>query len=340
MLEIKCSGTPYQIGFKHGNEAKVQIERCITFYAGQFKKNAKLDWSEVKPTALQFEPIIKSKWPAFLEEMQGIADGAGVDLASVIAINVRTEITFGLFTDGCTALSWHNNRNSFLAQNWDWMPEQKQNLINLCIAQPRKPTIKMITEAGLIGKIGLNSLGVGVCLNAIRAKGMDPHRMPCHLALRTVLESPSRSAAVAALESSGVASSCHMLIADADGATGMEWSSTGCAKLEMDGKGRVFHTNHLLLPQEGVEDTTYLPDSFPRIERIHELADKVEEPSVQGLKQMLRDEKGLPGSICRKEADGSIAETLFSIVMDLKGKNAVVVLGRPVEPEEEFELRF
>ena len=32
--------------------------------------------------------------PAYLEEMRGIADGAGLDLTDVLAINVRTEVMY------------------------------------------------------------------------------------------------------------------------------------------------------------------------------------------------------------------------------------------------------
>lgn len=103
------------------------------------------------------------------------------------------------------------------------MEAQKENLVILTIEQAHKPTIKMVTEAGILGKIGLNSMGVGVCLNAIRAKGMDSTRLPCHLGLRMVLESASRDEAVAALEKHGIASACHMLIADPTGGIGVEW---------------------------------------------------------------------------------------------------------------------
>lgn len=103
------------------------------------------------------------------------------------------------------------------------MEEQKENLVILTIDQPDKPTIKMVTEAGILGKIGLNSAGVGVLLNAIRAKGMDSSRLPCHLGLRMVLESWSRDEAVARLEKYGIASACHMLIADPSGGVGVEW---------------------------------------------------------------------------------------------------------------------
>lgn len=187
----------------------------------------------------------------------GIAEGAEVEVADIIAINVRTEITFGLFSDGCTALSWRTDSASYLAQNWDWMDAQAENLIQLTIEQQGKPTISMITEAGLIGKIGLNSAGVGVCLNAIKAKGMDPHNIPCHLGLRVVLESSSREEAVETLSVHGVASSCHMLVADATGGVGLEWSSKDLRKIEMNASKQVFHTNHYLATHdEGVVDST------------------------------------------------------------------------------------
>lgn len=55
----------------------------------------------------------------FHQEMQGIADGSRRDLLDIVALNVRTEINFGLFSDGCTALSWHTSNHAWLAQNWD-----------------------------------------------------------------------------------------------------------------------------------------------------------------------------------------------------------------------------
>jgi isopenicillin-N N-acyltransferase-like protein len=208
------------------------------------------------------------------------------------------------------------------------MEEQSQNLIQLTIAQAGKPTIKMITEAGLIGKIGLNSAGVGVCLNAIKAKGMNPQRIPCHLGLRMVLDSWSREEAVEKLAAHGVASSCHMLVADATGGVGLEWSSKDLRKIEMN-------------VAEGVVDTVWLKDSLVRVVRVEELCKRLgESPSHDEVADVFKDEKGLPTSICRNERDGSATGTLFNIVMDLEKKGATVTLGRPVHPEEQFELSF
>lgn len=73
----------------------------------------------MQSNALDFEDTIQQHWPDYLEEMRGIAEGAGKTLADIIALNVRTEINFGLFSDGCTALSWLHKDASILAQNWD-----------------------------------------------------------------------------------------------------------------------------------------------------------------------------------------------------------------------------
>ncbi|GAB7361411.1 hypothetical protein MBLNU230_g1467t1 [Neophaeotheca triangularis] len=343
MLQIHCSGTPYEIGHTHGTEARAEISRCITFYASLFQEAAKYEWSKVQQTALEFEPIVRDKWPQYLEEMQGVADGANVALASILALNVRTEITFGLFSDGCTALSWRTPNASYLAQNWDWMERQKENLIVLTIEQVSRPTIKMVTEAGLIGKIGLNSAGVGVCLNAVKAHGMDKTRIPCHLGLRMALESESREAAVKALEGYGVASSCHYLLADASGGVGLEWSHLDYREVGMNEAKQVFHSNHYLRDHvEGVVDTNWLPDSNFRVSRIEELCGRFDgsEPRFEEVQGLFRDEANFPGGICRAESGGSDVASLFGVVMDLEARRAVVTLGRPTEPEEFVELSF
>ncbi|KAH0154376.1 AAT-domain-containing protein, partial [Aureobasidium melanogenum] len=341
MLEITCKGSPYEIGHQHGSQASSQIRGSISFYSNLFQQTAKLSWPQVQQTALEFEEVIQKNWPEYLEEMRGIADGAQKTLADIIALNVRTEINFGLFSDGCTALSWLHDDSSILAQNWDWMTEQKQNLVLMTIHQPNKPTIKMVTEAGLIGKIGLNSAGVGVCLNAIRAKGMDKTRMPCHLGLRAVLESNSCKEALEKLQKYGVASSCHMLVADSNGSLGLEWSYKDLQILEVNEKKQVFHSNHYLVPHPGVYDTVWLEDSKFRIKRIQEICDELgHSPTLTEVQSLFKDEKNYPFAICRAEEQGNHSGTLFNIVMDLKARKASVILGRPVTPEGVYEISF
>ncbi|KAH8647765.1 acyl-coenzyme A:6-aminopenicillanic acid acyl-transferase-domain-containing protein [Xylariales sp. PMI_506] len=334
MLKVECSGTPFEIGVQHGTTAKVQIGRCIEFYAAMFQRTSKLNWQEVLELAKDFEAKIKDTWVDYYDEIAGIAQGSGFSTLDIIALNVRTEIAFGKFSDGCTALSWHTKEHSFLAQNWDWNVNQRQNLIALKITPLDKPSIHMMTEAGIIGKIGLNSAGVGVCLNAIRAQGMDPTRLPVHLALRMALESQSAREAVEQFTSLGIASPAHMLVADASEAFGCEFTSTTSALLRADERGRIIHSNHLLLEHLGVIDTVWLKDSPFRVQRMMELTSQVEEPTLESLSPLFEDRENAPTAICRT-AD---TQTLFNIIMDLRGRKAVIKLGLPDSPEETFEL--
>lgn len=127
----------------------------------------------MREEASKYVNTIKQLCPRYLEEMRGLAEGAEISLLDVVALNVRTEIMFGLFTDNpelavesdaCTSLSLKTRDSSFLGQNWDWQIQQSHNLVVCQISQPETdiPRLSMVTEAGVIGKIGINDKGVGV----------------------------------------------------------------------------------------------------------------------------------------------------------------------------------
>ena len=312
----------------------------MAFYEDYFKRKTKKSWPEVQEVAKQFLPYLNATWPVYIEEMQGIADGAGIGFESILALNVRTEIGFGLMNDGCTAFAWRTNDSSFLAQNWDWEAAQKDNIVCAKIVQPDKPTIHMMTEAGIIGKIGLNSAGVGTTLNAISAKGVAFDKLPCHLALRTALECTSMQAARVKLNKAGVASACHITVADAQtGSMGFENTAQDQVELTMK-DGLNTHSNHLTVPHSGVDDKGMLVDSPFRLDRVRKLLGTVgSEPTMQRLRDVLKDDKNFPCSINRAPTEKSSIETLFSIVMDLQNRYAVVKMGRPTEGGEELELR-
>lgn len=318
-----------------------------------------MTWDDVTQEASKYVAPLQATCPQYLDELEGLAAGAGVPFLSVLALNVRTEITFGLFTssqsqpqqpvdvpsDGCTSLGLldASSGRSFLSQNWDWRPEQAANLIVCHVSQsgrPDIPDIVMVTEAGIIGKIGFNAAGVGCCLNAICARGVDPTKLPIHFALRTVLESGSREEAIAALHKFGLAGSGHILVADATGSTGLECTPLGIEELAMDGQGRVHHTNHLILEHFGVEENMWLQDSPKRLARIETLSEGIlgQEASFERLVELFKDEEGFPYSINRKSDGKTGSQTLFTIMMNLTDKEALVKVGRPTEDGKELRL--
>lgn len=343
VLTIHCSGSPYEIGHTHGSQAAGLVKGSLAFYRHFFHKSAHLEWDRVIAVAQQFAGHLESQHARYIEEMQGVADGAGVTFPDILALNVRTEIAYGMQADGCTAFAIHrkdvNGTTAFLAQNWDWNENQIPRIVRLRIAQEGKPGIEMMTEAGIIGKIGLNSAGVGVTLNAIAAKGVNFQKIPVHLALRRALECGSAQEAQDALSNEGIAAACHITIADQQRSIGLECTYKDVVLIEAV-HGVNTHSNHLIRPH-GVKDNMMLGDSKFRLGRVQDL---LRDPNIEDsmtsekLRVILRDEENYPYAICRAASQESNIATLFSIVMDLSRRNAWVKIGRPTANGEELTL--
>lgn len=172
-----------QIGLQHGRQLSSKIHAQIQVYTAMFKSTSKLDWPAVRLIAQEYSQTIENIAPELYEEMKGIAEGAGVGVLDVVALNARSEIALGLFEDGCTSVGWKTGGEGvYLAQSkpssdvemrylfwawnlglltlrnikgeyvltlstdWDWTARVKQNLAMMSIEQPGKPKIWMITE--------------------------------------------------------------------------------------------------------------------------------------------------------------------------------------------------
>ncbi|KAF2492284.1 putative acyl-CoA:6-aminopenicillanic-acid-acyltransferase [Lophium mytilinum] len=345
--KIDLSGTPREIGLKHGELLTTEIRRQIETYDAMFQQTSKLDWPAVREVAKEYRSTIERLTPDIYTEMVGIADGADLDILDIVALNCRSEIALGLFSDGCSSLGWKvAGDGTVLAQNWDWTKRVKPNLVMMSIKQVDKPTIYMVTEAGIVGKIGFNSLSVGTLLNAVRARPTIPSKVPIHVALRVCLNSVSAAAAIAELETlGGVASSQHILIADNDGPIGLEVSPHGSVHLKPDSNGIVVHTNHFI-ENRLVDERPWLAGSPIRLERMKKLTSELvssgEAPKGDVLRQkVFSDTFNAPQAICCKEDPSrplpTRSSTLFCIVMNFaKGikPSAELVWGMPGSGDE------
>ncbi|KAG4437660.1 hypothetical protein IFR05_006871 [Cadophora sp. M221] len=355
---VELSGSPREIGLQHGKVLAPKIRSQIKVYEAMFAQTSNLSWTDVRSIAQDYSASIQRLTPDLHVEMAAIAEGADLDLLDVVALNCRSEIALGLFSDGCTSLGWKRAREGgggeevFLAQNWDWTRRVKGNLVMMSIEQVGKPMIWMVTEAGIVGKIGFNSSSVGTNLNAIRARPTDARKLPIHVALRLCLESETTAAAIAKLESlGGIASSAHILLADPKGPISLELSPKGDIHISPNSKGIVCHTNHFI-QNRYVDEPPWLSGSPIRLARIQELTSVLaasgENVNTDVLrKRVFSDGFNAPQAICCQEDPKRPIETrsstLFNIVMSFvagEEPSAEVVWGRPGSGEEGGVLKM
>ena len=219
-------------------------------------------------------------------EIRGIADGSGFELSEILALNVRSEIVLqgsqvnDRLDGGCTSCAFMPYKTAagdvLLAQNWDWKAIAKGALIVLEIHQAGKPDILMITEAGIVGKIGFNSAGIGVCLNALGSdKRWDGETIPLHIALRGVLNSHTLADAIENAGRVPLACCANFMMAGASGQViTVEIGPGEIDVIYPDERGYVTHTNHFYGPRTAhIRDTGRMafPDTYLRLGRIADL---------------------------------------------------------------------
>jgi isopenicillin-N N-acyltransferase like protein len=356
--EIILSGSPKEIGRQHGELGKKQVLFSLDMYERFFKRSVNLTWEQAKEMAKKHLRSIEAYNIDYLEEMEGIAKGTGVEFEDILTLNARTEIALTQNTmDGCTSLAVLPPiaERTFLGQNWDWRPSQIHSLLLVRIKQEKKPDICMVTEGGIIGKIGFNSSGVGVCLNAIRAN-VKSDGVPIHLGLRRILDSNSLDEALSQVENQQMGSSANFLIGfdDRNGgqkAVNLEVSPKGNDKKETTDDS-LYHTNHLcsnrLIVDIGLENLMATDNSFVRIDRMNEFITNVKDTkqlvNESIIKHWFSDHYNFPQAICRHEEDG-VAEhmqsrTVFSVVMNLTECQMLFMEGNPCSPLSEKTIKL
>ena len=222
--------TPFARGQAHGRQASAQVRHSRDTYARLFA-SCGIDWATACLRAQAYLPVITALDPDLVQEMQGIADGSGLPLDEVLALNCRTEILPANFLSDvhhqaqaalaanraaglpdwldaldphiaegeCTAMAVapqaSTQGHSWLAQNWDWLGRQRQALVLLHTHDGRGTRLTTLTEAGMLAKIGMNQHGFALGLNILRSlqDGARPG-VPVHVLLRHLLGQASIAA--------------------------------------------------------------------------------------------------------------------------------------------------
>ncbi|MEI7644008.1 MAG: C45 family peptidase [Chloroflexales bacterium] len=107
--ELTIGGTPYERGCAYGAAVPRLIKQSIASYARLFAYRRGVDWADSQSAALAYLPVLREVAPDLLEEMRGIADGAGRQLGEILALNARTELMAGVGV-GVIAPGWLDAR--------------------------------------------------------------------------------------------------------------------------------------------------------------------------------------------------------------------------------------
>jgi isopenicillin-N N-acyltransferase-like protein len=340
--KITLSGRPEEIGFQHGEMLAEQIHKNIAFYRPLILTNF-TDEAQVLRTAQAFKEIIQVFNPDYAKEIDHIALGAQVEEPLwVYALNARTELALTQTANECTAVVFP--QVELIGQTWDWSHYLEGNFIVMEIQFPSGHKILQLTEAGIIGKIGMNSRGLGQTLNIFWMVDKVLTGVPVHVLLRAILETSTLEEAKKTIGRSAKGRASNIIVAQGGNAFDIEFAGEESFIHDV-GVDFYVHTNHYLhSPKPIILDQTDPTSSQTRYRTAMERLKESTNFTMGTLTKGLSDRSCEEYPILRTFEPDSPEEmgtcgTLATVVMDLENLRMKVRVGNPSSvsfAEDEF----
>jgi len=338
---IILKGSPEEIGLQHGRQLRDRIVQCFQFYKTLFGRPEE----EIFRYADHFRQRIREFNPIYEQEILAIANGAELDPRIIFVLNSRTEIFHKVKQNApgeCTSLYFPQTK--ILGQNWDWARALEPLIVLLSIEHSDGRKVITMTEPGIIGKVGMNSNGIGVCLNILRGNE-ECEGVPVHILLRAALDSATIDEALATIAGCNCGTMSHILLADHSGKGFIVEIKGKSIKLqESKGNQVQAHTNHYTMMSDE-SDAELLEDSQCRLERAMQLSASNSSNNAAFMKKILFDRANDFNPVCRlyePHLDLGELGTLTTIIMHLRERKMEISSVPPATVEgtrSEIEFR-
>lgn len=195
LKNIELNGTAYSRGFTHGQTLASEIDTIIERWKKEVESSFETDFENVICSFFEKTTMvdtIKKYCPELLDEVKGIADGAGQKYKTVLALQMSEEIENAgeyLVEAKCTSVSSSKTKeqSTIVAQNMD-PPAFLQGFPTLLHIKGEKnqPESYVFTFPGFIGLCGL-SKNVAVACNGISMLNHRRDGLPVAFVLRSLL---------------------------------------------------------------------------------------------------------------------------------------------------------
>jgi hypothetical protein len=326
---IDASGSPRELGRVQGEELRSVIATGIRRWFDVVEPHSRMSGDAFVASflgATDFVAAIERHAPELLEEVRGIAEGSGQSFDVILAYQMMDEEwayrvalarSRRASVEACSAVGVLREGSSLVAQNMDLPSHYDGTQALLRLRPDGGPAVMVFTPAGMIGTTGLNSAGVGVCVNAMFQVRHASSGLPVGFVLRAMLRKDSAADAIALLKSVPHATGQNYVVGDPESIADYEASPRQVR--EVPAKNRqVAHTNHPLVNDDldpgGRDD----PDSTT-IERLKKLEADLSRlggnVTADDVKRTLSD-RSVPVCVPR----GSTWMTLGSLVMELAAR--------------------
>lgn len=337
-------GTHREIGLAIGREMSQAVRGQVMAYNGQMPEagGISLTWSQAVLQARKYLPFAEEFFPQYVEEMRGIAEGAGVDFDDVNTLNCLEAITSDALHLKCTSLAagpevTEGGSGVYVAHNEDWMPDDLP-FVYVVQAEPEdEPGFLGLAYGALLPNLGFNAAGLAHVADSVYPNDVRLG-IPRILVTRAVLGARSLGQAIQAVLHKRRAAGYNHLIADQTGEIyNVEVSATAFDALYA-GEHWTAHTNHYTSPmmQPFEEAPEQLINSRVRLNRArHLMSARLGKLTMPDFETILSDHVNHPSGICGHNSSCSspfeCSVTIASLIIDMVARTMWVCWGNPCQ---------
>ena len=334
-------GTHRVMGQQIGESIRLQVQHGVEntrFYFSRNFSSLQLTWESAVLQALNYLYYALQTYPQYIEEIQGIAEGANVNYADLAVVNAFECVAVdALHLQKCTSIAAGRSKTRgsvIVGHNEDWLAEDEPDVYFLLARPLDEPAFIAMSYGGLLPNIGFNELGIAQSCDSVYPIDLTIG-IPRVIVSRAVLAARTIEEAINRTHPPLRAAGYNHLLAHSDGELyNVEVSATEYEVIPAE-NGCLAHTNHYLSPkmQQFEKTRAEWKKTDLRYSRIISLLSGNESHSMQTIQSMLADHENYPHSICQHapaaDSTTSQTKTIVSLVMDLGERKMAYSLGNP-----------
>ncbi|MBL8542866.1 MAG: hypothetical protein JNJ63_03575 [Hyphomonadaceae bacterium] len=257
---LRLDGRPRERGRAHGETLREAIVELLDFWGDNLEQNHRIDrrrYVDLLFARSGYVTALARSAPLVLEEIEGIAEGAGVDFRTLLAFqHVNEEFDAAPafakeagYGEACTtiALDPAEHRPALIAQNLDLAEflDGFQIMLRMpCDASEGE--ILTLSVPGMISLNGMNSHGFAVCDNTLGQLRTNLDGVPIFAIYRLLLECRTLGEAQALVQRTPHAVGLNWVMGDPGGVCMIERSASEAVLHAPLAPAPAFHTNHPL----------------------------------------------------------------------------------------------
>ncbi|BAN49617.1 C45 family peptidase [Metapseudomonas resinovorans] len=277
---VTDTSNPQTRGRQIGERWAEQIRQTVSLYLDFFNQ-VDVAPERVRHLGEASLGALEAWSPNLAEEVAGIALGADLPFWQLAALNARTEILAVMPTppEGECSTAVYAPRGAQAPrsiQTWDWHDSLVPDGLLLQFPGSAGLSVKLFTEFGMLGKIGVNSAGLGLHFNILHhGSDNDSAGVPVHAIARRLLEEArSVDEAIALARSARVSASTVLTVFSrhdrSPRAASIELAPQATAVVLPGEDGWITHTNHFLAPELVPDERTLdVSTTYARLEHVN-----------------------------------------------------------------------